>query len=252
MKKFLLIFLKIVLIGVTVVLLLAASLFGLFWYVNRPVSDNQLIKSSFMSKLPGYSSIKVIKRIGEGTVENPRVLIIEVALESYDDPLTCRGEIRYIRGDPSFRDLRWYDWTCISHWNLLEIAWDVLLYDEGPTFCQTQIEDVALVLEHWVEKGCVNIDQIRRSEVREQVDYLLKNNIPPSKPAELIDISKAHVIDLSPGSANEKKVPTYVIRCDGSLDLILRGGPGWWNQSLDLHIGDTVLPAPIQETTIKP
>jgi len=45
---------------------------------------------------------------------------------------------------------------------------------------------------------------------------------------------------------NEKK-PTYILRCDGTLDLYLRGGPNWWTQAMEQKQGDIILPAPIKK-----
>ncbi|MCS7287474.1 MAG: hypothetical protein NZ653_10130, partial [Anaerolineae bacterium] len=96
--------------------------------------------------------------------------------------------------------------------------------------------------------------QIRHPDIRARVAYLVENNVPvTNKPSALFDISKANVYDLVPELSEDEKVPTYVLRCDGSLDVILRGGPRWWEQPLDLRVGDRVIPLPVHRgATMQP
>ncbi len=249
MKRFLIIFAKVAIASVIFTLLGVIVLLGVFWYFSRPLSDGQILKEQFEPEFPGYSAIKVLERRGERTPSNPRILTIEVVMESYSGPVTCQGEIGYFKGDPSHQWLSWYDWTCIGHWMLVEDARNALFWnwDQGPTLCDTRIEDTAFVLKRWVENGWVRIDQIRHPTIRARVAYLVENNVAvTNKPSALFDVSKANVYDLVPELAGDEKVPTYVLRCDGSLDLILRGGPKWWEQPLDLQIGDRIIPLPAQ------
>jgi|GEM_PF-1398972 len=250
MRNLLRIATRITLVGVVLILILAAALLGLFWYFSRPLSDSQMIQEIFGPEFPGYSAIRVLARTGERTVSSPRVLIVEVVMESYSGPVTCQGEIRYFRGDPSNQWLGWYDWTCIGHWMLVEDARSTLFGDwgQGPTLCDTRIEDTAFVLKRWMENGWIKIDQIRHPDIRARVAYLAENNIPANRPSALFDVSKANVYDWVPELPESEKVPTYVLRCDGSLDLILRGGPRWWEQPLDLRPGDRILPFPVQRS----
>ncbi|MGC9398925.1 MAG: hypothetical protein ACP5HM_07290 [Anaerolineae bacterium] len=256
MRKFLDIFTRIAIVSAVIILLGVTALLGLLWYFSRPLSDSQILKEQFEPKFPGYSTIKVLERKGERTVSNPRVLIIEVVVESYSGPVTCQGEVGYFKGDPSNQWLRWYDWNCIGHWMVIEDARSALFWDEGQALalCDTRIEDAALVLRWWVENGWVEVDQIRHPGIRTRVVYLLENNVPVTKkPSALFDTSQANVYDLVPELSEDKKVPTYVLRCDGTLDLILRGGPVWWEQPLDLQSGDRVIPLPAQRpATIQP
>lgn len=256
MKKALSIFAKVVIASVVVALLAATALLGLLWYFSRPLSDSQILKKQFEPEFPGYAVVKVLERRGERTVSNPRVLVIEVVMESYSEPVTCHGEVGYFKGDPSNQWLSWYDWTCIGHWMLVESARSALFWDwdQGPALCDAQIEDTAFVLKRWVENGWVKIDQIRHPDIRARVAYLVENNVPvTNKPSALFDISKANVYDLVPELSEDEKVPTYVLRCDGSLDVILRGGPRWWEQPLDLRVGDRVIPLPVHRgATMQP
>lgn len=249
MIKFLRILVRVVIASVIAALLVVVALLGLLWYFSRPLSDSQILKKQFEPEFPGYSAIRVLERKGEGTVSNPRVLTIEVVMESYSGPVTCQGEIGYFKGDPSNQWLSWYEWECIGHWMLVQDARSALFWDwgQGPTLCDTRIEDTALILKRWVENGWVEIDQIRHPEIRARVAYLVESNIPVTdKPSALFDVSKANVYDLVPESSEDEKVPTYVLRCDGRLDLILRGGSRWWEQPLDLRGGDRVIPFPVQ------
>jgi len=249
MIKFLNILVKIAITGVVVIFLGGTVFLGLLWYFSRPLSDGQILKEQFEPEFPGYSAIKVLERKGERTVSNPRVLTIEVVMESYSGPVTCQGEVGYFKGDPSNQWIRWYDWTCIGHWMLIEDARSVLFWnwDQGPALCDTRIEDTAFVLRRWIENGWVEIDQIRHPGIRARVVYLVENNVPvTNKPSAMFNVSQANVYDLVPELSEDKKVPTYVLRCDGTLDLILRGGPRWWEQPLDLRSGDRVIPLPAQ------
>jgi|YNPNPStandDraft_1061719.scaffolds.fasta_scaffold29637_3 hypothetical protein len=251
MRKFLIILAKVAIANAVVVLLLVAVLAGLFWYFSRPLSDSQILKKQFEPEFPGYSAIKILIAKGERTVVNPRVLTIEVVMESYLGPVTCQGEIGYFKGDPSNQWLGWYDQTCIGHWMAVEDARSALFWDwgQGPTLCDARIEDTAFVLKRWIENGWIKIDQIRHPDIRARVAYLVENNIPVTdRPGALSDFSQANVYDLVPELPRDEKVPTYVLRCDGSLDLILRGGPRWWEQPLDLRPGDRILPLPIQRS----
>ncbi len=256
MRKFLSILVKVAIAGMVATLLVVTVLLGVFWYFSRPLSDTQILKEQFEPKFPGYSAIRVLERRGERTISNPRVLTIEVVMESYSEPVTCQGEIRYFKGDPSNQWLGWYDWMCIGHWMLVEDARSALFWDwnQGPTLCDTRIEDTALVLKRWIENSWVEVDQIRHLGIRARVVYLIENNVSvTNKPSALFDVSEANVYDLAPELSEDEKVPTYVLRCDGTLDLILRGGPRWWEQPLDLRIGDRVIPLPVQRpATIQP
>lgn len=249
MRKFLNIFVRIAIVSVVIILLGVTALLGLLWHFSRPLNDNQILKEQFDPKFPGYSMIKVLERRGERMVSNPRILTIEVVMESYSRPVTCQGEVGYFKGDPSNLWLGWYDWSCIGHWMIVEAARNALFldWDQGPDLCDTQIEDAALVLRRWVENGWIKIDQIRHPGIRARVVYLLENNIPVTKkPSALFDVFQANVYDLVPELSEDEKVPTYVLRCDGILDLILRGGSRWWEQPLNLQSGDRVIPLPAQ------
>ena len=106
------------------------------------------------------------------------------------------------------------------------------------------------MLRRWVESDWVDETQIQHSEVRSRVSRLLDGDVAStSEPSMPFDVSKARVYDLVPELSEEEKVPTYVWRCDGTLDLIWRGGPRWWEQPLNLQIGDKVLPTPIRNLT---
>lgn len=253
LKRFFSIARKIILVGVGAILLLVAALLGLFWYFSRLPSDRQLITEQFDSQIPGYSRIEILQRTGEHTIRNPRILVVEVVIESYPESVTCQGEIHYFRADPSYREFGWYNWECVGHWILVERARSALRSGEGPSPCQAQIKDTALVLERWVENGWVSVDQIHRSEIRRQVERLLEGDVlPMNEPIMLFDVSEAQVHDLVPELLEQEKVPTYVLRCDGTLELFLRGGERWWEQPMELQVYDVVLPTPVEEPVIRP
>lgn len=253
MKRFFSIALKIILVGIGVTLLLLVVLLGLIWYFSRPPSDRQMVEDQFNPQFPGYSRIETLEQAGEHAIRNPRTLVVEVVIESYPEPVTCRGEIRHFRGDPSYSDLGWSRWECVGHWLLVERARNALRSGEGPSPCQAQIKDAALVLHRWVENGWVSVDQIRRPEIRMQVERLLDGEVSPMNgPTTLFDVSEVRVHDLVPELPEREKVPTYVLRCDGTLELYLRGGPRWWEQPMELQHYDTVLPTPVGEPVVRP
>jgi hypothetical protein len=245
---------KVALLSVLVIILLAATLWGLWRHFNRPLSDRQIIKRQFELDSPGYSSIGILQSSGNGTsLTDLRVLKLEVVIESYGEAVTCQGEIHYFRADPSYYELGWYDWACIEHWLLVEYAWEALQPSAGPLLCPAQVEGTALVLRRWVTNGWIDVNQIQRFEVRTQVIHLLDADVTATnKSGPFFDVSEVQVYDLVPELPEAEKLPTYVLRCDGTLELFLRGGPKWWEQRLALQVGDIVLPTPIEETIIQP
>jgi len=254
MKESLSIVKKVALLGVLVILLLPATLWGLWRHFNRPLSDKQIIKQQFEPEFPGYSAIEVFQRSGKGTSRaDPKILKIEVVMESYDGAVTCQGEIRYFRADPSYYGLGWYDWVCVNHWLLVEYAREALQSGAGPPLCPAQVEGTALVLRRWVTNGWIDVNQIQRFEVRTQVVHLLDADVTATSESDpFFDVSEAQVYDLVPELPEAEKLPTYVLRCDGTLELFLRGGTKWWEQRLSLKAGDIVLPTPIEESAILP
>ncbi len=246
MRKVLSLIGKILLIGVVAVLAIAVILIGALMFLLRPPSDRAIIRGTFSRPdLPGYSSIRVLE--GSDRYARERVITLEVVLESYTGPVNCRGEIYYRHGDPSVRALRWYDWACIGHWIVVGNARDALDDISFPCdfpFC-SRYEFAALTLKRWVENGWIRVDQIRWLLMRERVHILVESQVLPPMPPAPFDVSTAHIYDLAPELPEEEKVPTYIWRCDGTIDLIWRGGPEWWKQPIDRKPGDIELPLPI-------
>ncbi len=121
-----------------------------------------------------FPAIRLLKSltVTEKTSSNPRVLVVEVVLESYTGPVTCLGEIHYFLGNPSFSELRWYDWDCIGHNIIIRRARQALSSNNDPDYaCHTQ--GIALVLQHWVKRYRLDINQIPNPEVRTRVNQLL-------------------------------------------------------------------------------
>jgi len=244
---------KVALAGAIIFLALMAALLGVFWYFRCPLSDRQIVKAQFDSELPGYSSVKILKSVGTGkNIADPKVLNLEVVMESYAGPVTCQGKIRYFQADPSFRELGWYDWTCINHWVLIEDARKALRLSAGPAPCQAHIETTALILKRWMEKGWVEADHIPTDAMRMQVMRLLDTDTAMAVPGRLFNISEAEVYDLVPELPEAEKAPTYVLRCDGMLELFLRDDSKQWDSSFNLQTGDILLPTPVVESASWP
>lgn len=248
MRRALSLIAKTFLIGVVTVLVIVLILIGALMLLRLPPTDKMLIKETLRPDLPGYSRIRVLE--GSNRYATERGIALEVLLESYTGPVHCWGEIYYRHGDPSVHALRWYDWACIGHWIVVEHARGALEHDYGSfpynfPFCSREVF-TAFTLERWVVEGWIRIDQILWPEMREKVrQVMVMSWAPPPSP---FDVSTARIYDLAPDLPEEEKVPTYIWRCDGTIDLIWRGGPRWWEQPVDRNPGDIELPLPVENS----
>ncbi len=246
MNRLFLTFLKVLLTAAAVALFLLTLAIGAAWYLQLPDSDGELVRRYFDPQLPGYSDIEIIAARGAHRVDNPRFVVVEATLESYPEPVTCRAQIRYVRGDPSITWIGWDSWECVGHQLLVWRAREALSSGMSREPCRTVIEDAALVLYRWVAEGWIAVDEIRYSPVRKEVERLLGGEVPlPSEPATLFDVAEVQIHDLSPELPEEEKVPTYVLRCDGTLELYFRGGPRWWDKRIEYGPHDTTLSTPV-------
>jgi len=106
MNKSLSVILKFMLIGLIAILLISIPLLGLKrWYFDRSAGDPEMIDYFFKPAFPGYSSIEILKRTEDGAASNPRILTVQVVLESYADAVTCQGEITQFQADSSYINL---------------------------------------------------------------------------------------------------------------------------------------------------
>jgi len=246
---------KVALAGIIVVVLVIAVLYGLFWYFGRPLSDDQMIRERFDPKLPGYSEIEILERKGERDVSNPRLLTIEVVMESYPESVVCRGEISYFRSDPSFLDVRWHDLECIGQYMLIQGARYYLRHSEAGPAPHCHAENIALVLTRWVEEDWIELSDIQDTKIRSRVNQLLQDisSLPTDFPsASLFQVPQLQVHDLAPELPEEEKVQVYVLRCDGTLELFLMKSRVGLTQNIALQIGDVVLSSPLTPPTIIP
>jgi hypothetical protein len=208
------------------------------------VSDKDLINKMSDPQYPGYSDIKVLKRAGEGTGISPRVLTLQVTMESYPDSVVCEGELVYFHSDPSYREMRWYTLEGIGHWLLVEEARYQLKYDGYPYWP----EPVALVLKRWIEKGFINIDDITNPGMRRQIDYFMDPADVPThfNNAGLFDTTSMQTYDLAPELPDSEKTPVYILRYDnGIVELYLVAKGTWHEKTTELRQKGMLLPTPI-------
>lgn len=177
-------------------------------------TDNQLIETEFGRWSPGYSSIEILDRKGDGTADNPRILTIQATINSYPDSVVCEGELVFFHSDPSYLDMRWYTLEGVGHALLVQWA-SQSLKDSFP-----QREPVSLVLKCWVDNGLIELDDIVDEFVRQQVESWIEN--PASQPnynynAGLFDTNQIRTFDLAPELSDDQKVPIYILLSDDDI-----------------------------------
>jgi Na+-transporting methylmalonyl-CoA/oxaloacetate decarboxylase gamma subunit len=247
MNRFFSIGLRVTLVGAAVVLLLLALLLGVIWYYSRPPSDRDLVNSYFDSQLPGYSHIEILERTGAHSLSDPRRVVFTVDIESYPEAVTCQGEIQNVLAGPSLSEVNWSSWECAGHYLLVEHTRGALQSGTGPPPCGDRIEDMALVLYRWIDNGWTDVHQIVEPHVERRVKRLFNGEVSLSENLiTLTSASELEVHDLAPEVPEHEKVPTYVLRCDGTLELYLRAGPRWWETPpIELQPYDALLPTPV-------
>jgi hypothetical protein len=226
--------------ALTTLFVLLVSILGLS---GCHLSDDAIINGAFEPEYPGYSDIKVLNRAGENTGISPRVLTLQVTIESYPDSVVCEGELVHFRGDPSYREMRWYSLESIGHWLLVEEARYHLKYAVYPY----RSEPVALLLKRWIEKGFIKLDDITNPGMRRQVDYFMDPaNVPTHfNNAGLFDTTNMQTYDLAPELPDNEKVPIYILRNDGIVELYLVDKATQHEKSTELSQKGMLLPTPI-------
>jgi len=191
------------------------------------LQDERFINSMYnredRPKYPGYSAIEVLKREGEGTGRNPRVLTVRVTLESYPDDIVCEGEFRYFRGDPAFARTDWYSLEGVIHKRIVGKARWYLENDSGPVTCQNKL--VLLVLKRWIDEGLIELDDIADARVIKSVVNLLENPVDLPEyftDAGFLNLTKIQVRDLAPELPDNEKTLVYVLRSNGILESYLK------------------------------
>jgi hypothetical protein len=182
--------------------------------------DNLLITGEFDRWSPGYSDIKILSRKGDSTSNNPRILTIQTTINSYPKSVVCEGELVFFKSDPSYRQMRWYDLESIGH--ALLVQWGSQALD--PRF-PIEAELVELLIKRWVENDLVKLDSIKNKQIYDKVKSWIDN--PASMPtysyrnAGVFDTSKIQTYDLSPDLSTDLKVPIYLLKPDGTVELYL-------------------------------
>ena len=207
-------------------------------------SDRQLIQSQLERRPPGYSSIEILDRQGDGTPENPRVLTIQVTMNSYPNSVVCEGELVFFYNDPSYLEIEWYTLEGVGHSLLVQWASQSLKY-WGP-----QEEMVSLLLKRWIDNGLIELDDIMSESVRLQVKSWIED--PASEPAYnydagLFDTTQIQTYDLAPELPDDQKVPIYILLSDEYIVEIYLVDEAVYH---DCNPGDelpwgTLLPSPV-------
>jgi len=208
--------------------------------------DKSIIKSAFDPELPGYSDIKILSREGDGTVDNPRILKFQVTIECYPSPVVCDGKLKFVWGDPCRLEKSWSTLEgaglyLLVHWARNPII-DVSKYNTYYYYNQPQ--HVSLMLKHWIDSKFIKIEDILDSRMYKLVNEMIIN--PASVPAGLTNIglfnlSNITTTDLVPDLSAEKKVPVYILRRNGVIDLYLTNN-GFPNPAITLEHGDSQIP----------
>ncbi len=188
-------------------------------------SDNELIQSEFKRWSPGYSSIKVLNREGDGTGANPRVLTIQATINSYPDSVVCEGELVFFHSDPSYLKMGWYTLEGIGHALLVQWASSRLKDSARSAPSPYQPELVSLLLKRWIDSGLIKLDDIKNRRIHDRVKSWVENlGSEPTydyKDAGLFDTSQVQTYDLAPELQDDQKVPIYILLSDGVVELYL-------------------------------
>ncbi len=235
--------LPFVILGVVLVFMMVKY----FQFQNPYMPSNKyLIGKVLDQSLPGYTKIDVLDRRGAGNIKDPLILTLAVALDSYPDAVMCQGQITYFFGDPYYLEFQWSDLECTGQDWLIQRARYWLQKRDGPEWKQCQVERVAFILKHWVEKELITLDDIHNTEIRTMAGNLLQQNTDGSEFFSVPIVKLAHVYDLVPDWPEDKKVPTYHLHCNGDVDLYLaeslasKGIPAisWDKGDTDLNTSD--------------
>jgi len=214
---------KIILIFSLVSVLLCLSGIVILWLllpIQIPIipSDNQLIDDHFDQKLPGFTTITILDRQGKGSGGDPRILTLQVSLNTGRKPELCEGKLMFFISDPSFLSINWNTLHCTLQVLLVRMAQTAIKGSPNTTCHQ---EKVASLLTYWVQNHEISIDKIMNQTINSLVKNSLRENKPITDPIHLLDISKMRTKDLDPSLSDEQKIAQYRLNCDGTLDQYL-------------------------------
>ncbi len=211
-------------------------------------SDNALIKTEFDRWSPGYSSIEVLRRQGEGTPSNPRILTIQATINSYPHDVVCEGELVFFHSDPSYLQMRWYTLEGIGHAYFVQLGSTML--KRTVRYVPGRHELLSLLLKRWVENDLINLDDIESRQTRDIVKSWIEN--PAGQPiyeyrdAGLFDTRQIKTYDLAPELPDDQKVPIHILLDNGLVELYFVNKATYWEYELGEELPNgIILPNPI-------
>ncbi len=219
---------------------------GFFGAIFMP-SDEQLVNRFFPSDLPGYKKIEILTQEGKGlSWQDIRLLTIRATLDIAPEPATCQGQIYYFMGDPGLSGVHWFSLDCMGQTGLIGRANSYILYKEQGVLPWCPDDNSAILLKYWLDKKKIRLDAIQNPIMRNRVKDLIDGTGSPfgagATGTSLFGPSKTGIKDLAPELPEDRKVTYYVLRCDGTLDLVLLKSN---SQPFELGIGDAVLTPPL-------
>ena len=162
--------------AVAVALLCPSAAMGILMVLfGGPASDDELIKGQFDCTLPVFSEIVIVDRSGDPTDrDNPRRLVVEVAIDGYPDPIGCQAELVYFHSDPSYVSLYWSEQECEQQDLLVRAAQRQLEDDHAGAPLPSRPGVVAQLLQVWIDRGWIVLADIKHPEMREMVSGALE------------------------------------------------------------------------------
>lgn len=244
-------------VAVRLVLIAAGVLLGLVflvWLVFEPSlyvparSDEDLVSMLFDPQRPGYGEVQVLSAEGEGWRRIPRVLQVEVELESYPRTVTCAGEILWREGDPMFLGITWQTLECAGHNRYIELAQEALR-SGGLEGAECHTGRIAHLLARWLDLGLIDLDDLPWPETRARLTELAAD---PDLLTRLAPYDGG-LFDTGQLVLREDVVPdrppynetSFVVRCDGTFEAF-PVSPGQVRGYVDLQRGDDLLPMTLE------
>jgi hypothetical protein len=206
-------------------------------------SDSELISKHFNQQLPGYASIKILDQKGKGQGGDPRLLTLQVEMDTGSKLSSCEGILKFFIGDPSYFNYTWNNLDCASQ-DLL-IRWAQHAIEREQNYACHQ-EKIAFLLTYWVQTNKVPIDKITDRSLSSKVKQIQKENKPLPDPILLLDTPQIRITDFDQSSSIGQKRTKYVLRCDGTIDLYLADEYSTFNDQITTSIGDTYLDPPLR------
>lgn len=240
---------KWLLVGMIVVGLIGGLLLCLSVYIDQslylsPMSDKELVEMIFPSDHAGFGQVEILSSQGEGLRRIPRTIEVEVRLESYPQPVTCKGQIYWAVGDPMTLGLTWETLACAGQGRYVDLAHWAMKESLTPASCHA--ERVAALLADWTRRGLIDLEELIYPETRQWVGELAGN----SRPAGQLEAWDGGLFDTGRIILREEPVresgpdsrSTFVLRCDGTVEQF-QIDPGYIHAFLEFGGGDYQLPA---------